>query len=77
MAEFLYRGDVHPRVTNCKAVFKSFHTLDEARTFMKSKGVSTHKEVIKQTALNTAPRRCSNVYYGVANGADPGVRKVW
>lgn len=73
-----FRGDAHPRVTGCKAVMKGFTSIEEARQYMKEKGVSECKEVIKETALNTTPTNNSRAYYAVAYGSvRPGIKSFW
>ena len=61
------------------AVFLSpyavFSIDEEAREYMTRKEVLEYKEVIKNTALDTTPERCSTVYYAVAHGANPGIRE--
>lgn len=71
------RGDAHPRVTGCKAVFKGFVSIQEARDYMERQGFMGCKEIIKDTALETTPARNSMAYYAVAHGANPGIREVW
>ena len=73
----LDRGDAHPRVTGCTATHRAFETIEEARQYMADKEVSEYKEVIKDTALDTTPKRGSMAYYAVAHGEDPGIRNVW
>ena len=65
-------------MTGCKAVVKGFTDIEEARKYMKDKGVSECKEVIKKTALNTTPDNNSTAYYAVAYGsARPGIKSFW
>ncbi|KAF1850581.1 uncharacterized protein K460DRAFT_412268 [Cucurbitaria berberidis CBS 394.84] len=70
-------GDAHPRVTGCKAEFKGFVSIQEARDYMERKGFAGWKEIIKDTALETTPARNSMAYYAVAHGANPGIRDFW
>jgi uncharacterized protein (DUF433 family) len=64
----LLRGDAHPRVTGCKADHGAFPTIEEARGFMKRRGVTEHKEVFKEGAGETAPLLGSQAFYAVADG---------
>jgi len=65
-------------VTGCKSVNQGFTSIEEARQYMKEKGVSECKEVIKETALNTTPANNSIAYYAVAYGsARPGIKPFW
>ena len=74
-ANYFDRGDAHPRVTGCRADHQAFYTIEEARAYMEKKRISKYKEVIKSTA-DTTPER-DTAYYAVANGADPGIHKIW
>jgi hypothetical protein len=73
----LNRGDAHPRVTGCKAVYKAFLTLESARKYMTDNQASQYREVIKDTAVDTTPERRSTAYYAVAYGATPGIKSFW
>lgn len=66
------RGDAHPRITGYPLDYKSFIRLDEARDYMKERGVTDFKEVIKSEAGETTPLD-GDVFYAVANGANPGI----
>jgi viroplasmin and RNaseH domain-containing protein len=71
------RGDAHPRVTGCEASYKGFHELESARKYMTDKGFGKCREVIKDTAVDTTPKRKSTAYYAVAHGAMPGIKQFW
>ncbi len=71
------RGDAHPRVTGCSSVHKAFLTLEDALGYMKRKGVTAPKAVIKEGAGSTTPVRDSQAFYAVAHGRKPGIYPYW
>lgn len=71
------RGDAHPRVTGCSSVHKAFLSLEDARGYMKKKGVTAPKEVIKDGAGSTTPVRDSQAFYAVAHGRNTGIYPYW
>lgn len=71
------RGDAHPRVTGCSSGLKAFVTLEDAREYMKRKGVTEPKEVIKDGAGETTPLRDDQAFYAVAHGRKPGIYPYW
>ncbi len=71
------RGDAHPRVTGCSSEHAAFFTLEDAREYMKSKGVVESKEVIKDGAGETTPQWDSQAFYAIANGKKPGIYEYW
>jgi viroplasmin and RNaseH domain-containing protein len=73
----LIRGHVHPRVTDCENLYKSFCSIQEARDYMKQNGCASFKEITKDTALDTIATKYDKAYYAVANGAKPGIYNVW
>jgi hypothetical protein len=44
---------------------------------MDRNGISEYKEVIKDAAGNTTPKKESTAYYAVAHGTTPGIKSVW
>jgi hypothetical protein len=64
-------------VTGCSSVHEAFFTLEDAREYMKRKGVTEHKEVIKDGAGETTPVRDSQAFYAVAYGKQPDIYPFW
>lgn len=71
------RGDAHPRVTGCPSEHKAFVTIEDARLYMKKKGVMKAKEVIKKGAGETTPLKGDLPFYAVAHGKHPGIYPNW
>ena len=71
------RGDVHPRVTNCRSLYKGFPTLKAACKYMEEHGICNYTKDTKQTALDTTPRNQKDGFYAVANGKNPGIYPIW
>ncbi|KAF2135166.1 uncharacterized protein K452DRAFT_293426 [Aplosporella prunicola CBS 121167] len=66
-------GSVHPLVTGCRSVHQGFPTLEEAKQYMRKKGIESFKECIQEGAGNTTPIRGQECYFAVANGVRPGI----
>lgn len=61
-------------MTGCKAPdFKACVTIEEAREFMKNRGVMEPKEIFKEGAGETAPLPNELAFYAVAHGKSPGI----
>jgi len=58
-------------------VHKSFVTIEKAREYMKERGVTKPKEIIKDGAGDTTPTWNSKAFYAVANGTRPGIYSYW
>ena len=64
-------------MTGCPSVHEGFFTIEDAREYMKRKGVTEPKEVIKDGAGETTPLRASQAFYAVAHGKRPGIYPYW
>lgn len=64
-------------MTGCQAVHKSFVKLEGAREYMRENMISEYREVFKDAAEDTTPKRGSTAYYAVAHVLIPGIEPVW
>lgn len=55
----------------------AFVTIEEAREYMRKRGVTKYKEIIKEGAGETSPLLDSQAFYAVAHGNRPGIYPYW